>query len=88
MINKSSLAAFGAALTMAFALSPSNAAGQEISARDVLKTYADIALAGYEDSLVTARALDTAVGDLLSDPNAETLAAAREAWLAARVPYQ
>ncbi|WP_299840244.1 imelysin family protein [uncultured Paracoccus sp.] len=55
---------------------------------DVLATYADIAEAGYGDSLTTAQALRGAVGALVEAPSEETLAAAREAWLAARVPYQ
>ncbi|GAA4216576.1 putative iron-regulated protein [Sagittula marina] len=55
---------------------------------EVLDTYADIAHAGYEDSLTTAQTLQTAVAALLESPSDETLSAAREAWLAARVPYQ
>jgi putative iron-regulated protein len=55
---------------------------------DILKTYADIAHAGYEDSLITAKNLDQAVDGLIADPTTETLAAARDAWLKARVPYQ
>jgi putative iron-regulated protein len=54
----------------------------------ILDTYADIALAGYEDSLETARQLDAAVEALIADPNDDNLTAAREAWLAARAPYQ
>ena len=54
----------------------------------VLTTYADIAEAGFEDSATTARALQKAVAALLADPSAETLAAARTSWRAARVPYQ
>ncbi|WP_436642400.1 imelysin family protein [Microbaculum sp. FT89] len=54
---------------------------------DVLESYADIALAGYEDSLETARSLNAAVRSLVAGPSTETLAAARAAWLAARVPY-
>ncbi|WP_085528190.1 imelysin family protein [Maritimibacter sp. HL-12] len=54
----------------------------------VLETYANIAQAGYADSLTTARALSDAVDALIADPSAETLAAARAAWVAARVPYQ
>ncbi|EPX80281.1 imelysin family protein [Litoreibacter arenae] len=54
----------------------------------VLETYADIAAAGYEDSLITAKRLQEAVNDLVSEPSAENLTAARAAWLAARVPYQ
>ena len=54
----------------------------------VLDTYANIAEAMYEDSLITAKALKIAVDALAESPNEETLAAAREAWIAARVPYQ
>lgn len=55
---------------------------------EVVTTYADIALATYGDSLSMAQALRRAVGDLVADPSPETLAAARQAWTAARVPYQ
>ncbi|QIE54736.1 peptidase [Pikeienuella piscinae] len=55
---------------------------------DVLKTYADIAHAGYEDSLISARRLSSAVDALVGAPSAEALQAAKSAWRAARVPYQ
>ncbi|MEP1766220.1 MAG: imelysin family protein [Sulfitobacter sp.] len=55
---------------------------------DVVSTYADIAAAEYQDSLITAQRLQAAVTDLVSAPTAEKLSAARDAWLAARVPYQ
>jgi len=55
---------------------------------DVLDTYADIAAAAYGDSLITAQRLQAAVEALVADPSAENLAAARQAWIAARVPYQ
>ena len=61
---------------------------QAADTQAVLKTYADIALAGYEDSLTTAKALDAAVKALVASPSDATLKAAREAWLAARPPYQ
>ncbi|MCA0940593.1 peptidase [Yangia mangrovi] len=54
----------------------------------VIETYANIAQAGYEDSLSTAKALQDAVAALIAAPSEDTLAAAREAWLAARNPYQ
>ncbi|MEM9028862.1 MAG: imelysin family protein [Pseudomonadota bacterium] len=57
-------------------------------AADVLKTYADIALAGYEDSLTTAKTLKAKIDAFLAKPTDATLAEARAAWLAARVPYQ
>jgi putative iron-regulated protein len=58
------------------------------SADAVLVNYADIAHAGYEDSLKTARELREAVEALATAPSVQTLHAARQAWLAARVPYQ
>ena len=60
----------------------------EPNADAILKTYADIALAGYEDALVTAKALDVATDALIANPSEETLAAAREAWKASRPSYQ
>jgi putative iron-regulated protein len=54
----------------------------------VVSTYADIAQAGYEDSLATARRLGEAVDVLIASPSAEALQAAKAAWLQARVPYQ
>ncbi len=54
----------------------------------MLDTYADIAAAHYADSLITAQRLQEAVNMLVAEPSAENLDAARDAWLAARVPYQ
>ena len=62
--------------------------GLAVESDAVLANYADVALAGYEDSLATAQELQTAIDQLVETPSAGTLAAAREAWLAARVPYQ
>ncbi len=55
---------------------------------EVTTTYADIALATYEDSLTTAKALQSAIAALIATPSNDTLAAAKTAWLAARAPYQ
>jgi putative iron-regulated protein len=55
---------------------------------EVTDHYADLALAGYQDSLTTAQALQQAVAALIANPSEVTLHAARSAWLAARVPYQ
>ncbi len=57
------------------------------TAKDVLKTYADIAEAGYSDSLAAAKKLKSAVDAFLAKPTDETLKAARQAWIEARVPY-
>ncbi len=66
--------------TSALAAEPSKAA--------VLKTYADIAQAIFDDSVGTARNLQKAVTALITKPSDATMKAAREAWIAARVPYQ
>ena len=60
----------------------------EVSRTAILQTYADIAAAEYADSLGAARDLKAAVDALIAEPSEATLAGAREAWLAARVPYQ
>lgn len=53
-----------------------------------LTTYADIAQAMYEDSLYSARKLQRAVNELVANPSEAAMAAARSAWVSARVPYQ
>ena len=55
--------------------------------RPVVAAYADLVLATYEDTASALRALDRAVDELLAQPSEQTLAAARESWRAARVPY-
>ena len=74
-----------ALLAMAVPVAPALAAGGPAA---VLANYADIAAAMYGDALARAEALDQAVDALLQAPTDATLAAAREAWLASRVPYQ
>ena len=53
----------------------------------IVDTYADIAQAGYEDSLVLARDLQLAIDTLIAAPSQDTLDAARAAWRKARDPY-
>ena len=55
---------------------------------EVVDTYVAIAHAEYEDSLTAAKGLRQAVAALLADPSARSLQQARDAWRAARVPYQ
>ncbi|PWR21507.1 imelysin family protein [Zavarzinia aquatilis] len=54
----------------------------------VVKAYADIAEATFGDSLSTAKVLQAAIEKLVAEPSEANLAAARTAWIAARVPYQ
>ena len=53
----------------------------------VVAHYTDLAEAIYGDSHLAARKLETAIDVFLAHPTPETLAAARIAWKAARVPY-
>lgn len=53
----------------------------------VLTSYGDVAHAMYEDSLKSARTMQTAINAFLANPTQATLTAARNAWKAARVPY-
>ena len=85
-LGKRTLRSFAFALTLSVA--PMAAYAQAPSEADVLATYADIALAGYEDSLATTKALDAAIDAMIAEPSDATLAAAKQAWLEARVPYQ
>ncbi|OZI71291.1 imelysin family protein [Bordetella genomosp. 12] len=66
----------------------SGGAQAAVEPKAVVKTYADIAAAGYQDSLTTAQALQKAIDALIAKPSEATLAAARQAWIDARVPYQ
>jgi putative iron-regulated protein len=75
-------------LTLAAALCTVALPAFAVTPDEVVATYADIAVAKYEDSLTTAKALQAAVNAFVSAPSDQTLQAAKDAWLAARVPYQ
>lgn len=60
----------------------------ETTAAEVVQHYVAVAEAKFEDALSTAKVLDAAVDALIATPSEETLKAARQAWLAARIPYQ
>lgn len=68
--------------------SSSTQAQPSITRADVVKHYTALAHAKYQDALTTAQALDAAVDTLLAEPTDANLEAAKQAWLAARVPYQ
>jgi putative iron-regulated protein len=59
-----------------------------VSQTDVLSTYANIALATYEDSLTQAVILHRAIEQLVRVPSETNLDMAKQAWIDARVPYQ
>lgn len=57
------------------------------NAQKVIDTNADIALATYTDSVITAKALKTALATFKADPTEANLTAAKKAWLVSREPY-
>jgi putative iron-regulated protein len=72
-----------AVLAFGFSVSPALADAP----KDVLKNYADIAQAGYEDSLETAKTMQLAIDAFLENPTEPNLRAARAVWIAARPSY-
>ena len=79
---------FTTASALTFFMATTAISGDAPTKADVLNTYANIAEAKFEDSLISARKLQDAVNALIADPSDATLNAARAAWVAARVPYQ
>ncbi|MEC9342290.1 MAG: imelysin family protein [Pseudomonadota bacterium] len=77
--------AMATALTLASLVLPARA---DTDPGAVVDHYADIALASYSDALFAARVLDVMIDALVADASESSLEAAREAWLAAREPYQ
>ncbi len=60
---------------------------EKVDAAAVVSHYSDMGYAVFSDALTGAQKLQEAVDALVKDPTDANLQAAREAWLAARVPY-
>lgn len=78
-------ATFACATALALILAAPLRAAEPV---DVVTNYANLAEATYGDALITAQTLRAAVQALVDTPSDATLAAARDAWKAARIPYQ
>jgi len=74
-------------VALAGAIAANPALAEAPTAAAVAKTYADIAEAGYTDSLAAARKLKTSIDTLIASPTQDNLLATRKAWVDARVPY-
>ena len=74
-------------LVLAALIATSEAAQPGGLKREVVGQYAAIASASYEDSLAAARRLRQKIEAMLAAPSAGSLEAARQAWIAARLPY-
>ncbi|NIF17070.1 imelysin family protein [Pantoea sp. Cy-639] len=59
----------------------------EAAGKAVVKHYAEMVHAVYSDALSTAKQLQSSIDAFLANPNDQTLQAAKDAWVAARVPY-
>ncbi|MEB0075512.1 imelysin family protein [Pseudomonas sp. CCI3.2] len=57
------------------------------AAKAVVANYTNMIFAVFSDAESTAKTLRTSVDHFLAKPNDKTLKAARDAWVAARVPY-
>lgn len=76
------------ALLSAITLAVSFNVSAGVDKKSVAEHYTTIAHAVYEDALITVKQLDKELASLSSSPSDKTLAAAKLAWKAARVPYQ
>lgn len=59
----------------------------DVAAKAVVANYTNMVFAVFSDAESTAKTLRTAVNDFLANPNENALKKARDAWVAARVPY-
>lgn len=83
-MNRRTTLALAAALALSF---PAFSQGPAVDYTPVTAHYAALVSANYEDALAGAKALQQAVTAFVGAPSADSLAAARKAWLAAREPY-
>jgi putative iron-regulated protein len=70
-----------------YALGSTDANAYQYEAKPQIEAYIDLVLTSYEKTAHDAKQLDQAVDTLLATPSAETLAAARKAWIDARPAY-
>jgi putative iron-regulated protein len=66
---------------------PKSAPPAQVTARQVLTRYAELVHETYAQSLAAAARLAAAADGFIANPTEQSLAAAKEAWLAAREPY-
>lgn len=76
----------GLAATMLLGFwAPAQAAKADEAA--VVRHFADLGEAGYTDAYTTGQALQVAIDAFLKAPSEATQSAAKDAWIAARIPY-
>lgn len=75
-------------ITASILLTSGSALAANVTQQQVVEHYADIAHAVFADSLTTAQVLERKVEQFLSAPSEAKLNEVKQAWFAARVPYQ
>jgi putative iron-regulated protein len=75
-----------AAITLVVAACGDSGAAEELET-EVVANYADLVHESYRISLTSASKMDQMIDTFLADPTADTMAAAKEAWLKARDDY-
>ncbi len=76
-----------AALSISSCKKDDNKSSQSVTNQQVVTQYADVVLATYTDVLAEATKLQTAINAFVANPGESTLAAAKAAWIEARMPY-
>jgi putative iron-regulated protein len=75
-------------LLAAFTLIGCGGESADLNYKPVIDTYAAHVSRNYDDALAKAQALQAAVHAFVAAPTADTLAAARKAWIDSRPPYE
>ena len=81
------LGALAVSAVPAQAATPAANAAVAVTMNTVVGHYATLVHATYSDTLAATKAMQTAIATFVKTPSAETLAAARTSWLAAREFY-
>ncbi len=87
-LGKSIQQALGTSLLLSTLVAGTSFAADTVKEKAVVTTYANVAEAIYEDSLISAKALKASIDALVSNPSVGALNAARAAWVVSRAPYQ
>ena len=80
MLNRKILFGLVAGMTINMSL-------QAATIESVLEHYSDLAHVMYGDALQMAKTLQNKIDVFIATPNEKTLAASKQAWIEARVPY-
>lgn len=69
------------------ATSQVNATNNQVTAKELLTAYSNIALVNYKDAIKDAKQLDKAINNFANNPTQENLDIAKAAWLKSRESY-